>query len=114
MALRAIEALDDPEAEFVSSVFVQIETLPQSVYNKRPLEVEFYEEFFKKVSIWVDPNNELAQKALEEASRFGLGAIDSFHVAAAKSAGATELITNEKPQRSIHRAKGISIRSIAP
>ena len=112
MSLRALEAIDDPDAEFVSSVFVQMETLPKSIFNKQRLETEFYEEFFKRVSVWVDASKELAQSALEESSKFGLGAIDLLHVVAAKSAGAVELITNEKPSRSIHRAKGIPVRSI--
>jgi hypothetical protein len=34
-AARAMEILDDPEREFAASVFLQLEVLPQAVFNKR-------------------------------------------------------------------------------
>jgi predicted nucleic acid-binding protein len=47
-----------------------------------------------------------------EARESGLGAMDALHVAAAVLAGATELITDEKPDKSIHRTQSIKVISI--
>jgi predicted nucleic acid-binding protein len=41
-------------------------------------------------------------------------AMDALHVAAAASVGASELITTEKPSRSIHRARAIKVVTIYP
>lgn len=38
--------------------------------------------------------------------------MDALHVAAAVLVGATEFITNEKPEKSIHRTKSIQVISI--
>jgi hypothetical protein len=38
--------------------------------------------------------------------------MDALHVAAAVLAGATELITTEKPDKSIHRTRSIQVISI--
>jgi hypothetical protein len=38
--------------------------------------------------------------------------MDALHVAAAVLVGATEFITNEKPEKSIHRTKSIQVVSI--
>jgi hypothetical protein len=40
--------------------------------------------------------------------------MDALHVAAAISAGAEELITTEKLEKSIHRVDSINILSIRP
>jgi hypothetical protein len=42
-AARAMEILDDPEREFAASVFLQLEVLPQAVFNKRVAESAFYD-----------------------------------------------------------------------
>lgn len=43
VATRAMQVLDDPDREFVSSPFLRLEVLPKAVYGKRQAEVEFYE-----------------------------------------------------------------------
>ena len=40
--------------------------------------------------------------------------MDALHIAAAISVGATEFITNEKLEKSIHRTKRIKVISIYP
>lgn len=114
MARKAFELFDDPNVDFASSIFVQLETLPKPVYFKRTAEVEFYEKFFKSVTIWVEANKELTQSALDEALKNGLGALDALHVAAAVQCGADELVTTEKTKTALTRVSSIPIRSLSP
>lgn len=114
VATHAMKILDDPEREFVASPFLKLEVLPKAVYEKRQAEVEFYETFFNAVTFWAESVNEIAKNAYIEACKSGLKAMDALHVAAAISAGAEELITTEKPEKSIHRVDSINIFSIRP
>ena len=114
VATYAMRILDDPDREFVASPFLKLEVLPKAVYEKRQAEVEFYETFFNAVTYWVHSVEETAKNAYTEACKFGLNGMDAPHVAAAISAGAEELITTEKPEKSIHRVDSINILSIRP
>jgi len=114
VATHAMKILDDPDREFVASPFLKLEVLPKAVYEKRQAEVEFYETFFNAVTYWAESVNEITKNAYIEACKFGLNAMDALHVAAAISAGAEELITTEKPEKSIHRVDSINILSIRP
>jgi predicted nucleic acid-binding protein len=114
VATHAMKILDDPDREFVASPFLKLEVLPKAVYEKRQAEVEFYETFFNAVTYWAESVNEIAKNAYIEACKSGLNAMDALHVAAAISAGAEELITTEKPEKSIHRVDSINIFSIRP
>ncbi|MDP8238976.1 MAG: PIN domain-containing protein [Candidatus Hatepunaea meridiana] len=112
IAQRAWEILDDPNRVFASSIFVKIEVLPKPIFNRRHYEVEFYNEFFNKVSLWVEFSKDLVESAYSEATRSGLSAIDAFHVVSAASVRADELITTEKISKPIHRTDLVAIRSI--
>lgn len=83
-------------------------------FNKRVAEVEFYEAFFATVSHWATDLAAVAEIAMREASTNGVEAMDALHVAAAASVGASELITTEKPSRSIHRARAVKVVTIYP
>jgi hypothetical protein len=113
-AARAMEIFDDPEREFAASAFLRLEVLPQALFNKRVAEAEFYEAFFATVSHWATDLAAVAEIAMREASANGVEAMDALHVAAAASAGASELITTEKPSRSIHRARAVKVVTIYP
>jgi predicted nucleic acid-binding protein len=113
-AARAMEVLDNPEREFAASPFLRLEVLPQAVFNKREAEVAFYEAFFAAVTKWATDLPAITEAALREASRFGVEAMDALHVVAAASVGAAELVTAEKPSRSIHRARAVKIVTIHP
>lgn len=113
VAIRAFETLNDPEVEFASSIFIQLETLPKAKYNKREEETAFYDEFFQGVTVWVEPSVELAQSALSEALTNGLGAMDALHVASAISCQAHEIITTEKTTKPISRVTSIQVHSIS-
>ena len=105
-----MEVLDDPEREFAASIFLRLEVLPQALFNKREAEVAFYEAFFSAVSKWATDLEAISEAALREASTYGVEAMDALHVAAAAALGAAELVTIEKPSRSIHRARSVKSR----
>jgi hypothetical protein len=113
-AARAMEVLDDPEREFAASPFLRLEVLPQAAFNKREAEVAFYEAFFAAVSKWATDLLAITDAAMREASTCGVEAMDALHVAAAASVGAVELVTTEKPTRSIHRARAVKVVTIHP
>ncbi len=111
-SLRAVEVLDDPNREFVSSPFLKLEVLPKAIYNQRKSETQFYEAYFSAVGHYVTDLGQVLLKGDHEARQSGLGAMDLLHVAAAVLAGATELITTEKLDKSIHRTRSIQVISI--
>ena len=113
-AARAMAILDDPDREFAASPFLRLEVLPQATFNKRTAEVAFYETFFSAVSTWALDLTAIAEAALAEASSCGVEAMDALHVAAAASVRAVELVTSEKPSRSIHRARAVKVVTIYP
>ena len=114
MALRALEVLDDPAREFVSSIFVKLEVLPKAIYYKNEAEAQFYEAFFSGVSHWANPHETLIQEAFKEASQVGLAALDALHVVSALSLGAEELVTTEKTDKPLHRTRLIRVVTIGP
>lgn len=109
---RALAILDDPERSFAASPFLKLEVLPQARFNKRDLELAFYEDFFSAVSVWATDLQAITDAALTEASTYGVEAVDALHVAAAALVGAAELVTTEKPARSIHRARSVKVTTI--
>ena len=114
LAERAFQFLEDENREFASSIFLKLEVLPKAIYNQQSSEVKFYETFFAEVSHWATDIDAIIEAAYQESSQFGLGAMDALHIAAAVSVGATEFITNEKLEKSIHRTKRIKVISIYP
>lgn len=114
IALKAIEILDDPNREFASSVFLQLEVLPKAVYYKNEAEAEFYKTFFNAVTHWAASIETIAREAFREACDTGLAAMDALHVASAISIGAEELVTTEGAEKPIHRTRLIRVVSILP
>lgn len=110
----ALRILTDSNRKFASSIFVKLEVLPKAIYHQQTEEVEFYQEFFQGVSYWAADIDKIIKSAEEEASKSGLGAMDALHIAAAISLGATEFVTTERPEKSIHRTQSIKVTSIYP
>lgn len=108
---EALTVIDDPDREFVSSVYVQLETLPMATWLEQNDQVEAYGVIFANVSRWVPSSPELSQRALGLAGEYGLGAMDALHVAAAEAAEA-ELVTAEKPTKPMLRVTSITVTSI--
>lgn len=113
-AVRAMAVLDDPERGFAASPFLRLEVLPQAAFNKRSAETAFYEAFFASIAHWASDLDAIVKAAEAEASDCGVEAMDALHVAAAASVGAVELVTTEKPSRSIHRARSVRVVTIYP
>jgi hypothetical protein len=57
---RSLLILSDPDREFVTSDFLQMEVMPIPVYFGRKREMKFYEHFFDSVSHWVEAKTLLA------------------------------------------------------
>ena len=112
-AAKAMQILDDPGREWASSFYVKLEVMPGPTYHKREDEREGCESYFARITRWAECNEPLLHAALHEASVNGvLGAVDALHVAAAAQLGCHELVTSEAPDKPIHRAKGVAVRSI--
>src|SRR4051794_336737 len=109
LAARALEILDDPQREFVASVFLRLELLPKPVYYRNRLEAEFYEEFFAGVTQWSEEYEQMTQEAMQQACACGLAALDALHVAAAICMGATEFVTTERRDKPLHRVQAIQV-----
>lgn len=112
LASAAMAILDDPQREFASSVFVRLEVLPKAIHQRRSEEVAFYKEFFSNVTHWPASVSELTDVAEREACRWGLGAIDALHIAAALSVGAAELVTTESPTKPLCRVESLRVVSL--
>lgn len=112
LAEKALSILEDSDREFASSIFVKLEILPKAIYNKKQPEINFYNTYFEAVSYWATDLENIIKKGLEEASHYGTGAMDSLHIASAKLLQVDEFITNEKPNKSIHRSQSINIFSL--
>ena len=111
-ARRAIDILDDPYREFAASDYLRLEVVPKAVYFEHPLEVAFYDAFFRNVARWADCDETLINSALAVATEHGLAATDALHVAAAKSLGANVLVTGERPTKPMFRVRDIAIHSL--
>lgn len=96
LATKALSILDDPNRQFVSSIFLKLEVLPKAVYHKNTSEVEFYEAVFDAVTDWAESKDEIIETGYKEALAYGLAALDALHVAAAVILEADELVTTEK------------------
>jgi predicted nucleic acid-binding protein len=114
IAIKALEVLDDPNREFISSVFLKLEVLPKAMYYGNEAEVEFYKTFFDAVIDWADTLDRIVQEAFREACSAGLAAMDALHVASAASLGADELVTTERAKKPIHRTALVRVVSITP
>jgi len=99
---RALAIITDPNRQFVSSLFSKMEVIPLAIHFGRGKERLFYETFFHRVQIWVDPAD-IYGDAYQLACQYALGAIDALHLAAASFAGA-EFVSAEKPTKPLYQA----------
>lgn len=110
----AMQVLDDPNRDFVTSDFVRLEVLPKAIYNLQADEADFYRAFFDAAAVAMSISGEFVARAEHEAEQAGLSAVDALHVAAAKEAGCSELVTAEKPTKPIFRVTGLAVTTIRP
>jgi predicted nucleic acid-binding protein len=109
---RALDVLADPNREFAASVFVQLEVMPKALWTRNQVEQQVYEDFFNDVKLWPSDTDAVIAQAQKEAAIYGLGSMDALHIAAALLLKADELVTMEKPTKSIHRTKSIKVVSL--
>ena len=112
IAQEAFAVLDDPDAQFASSIFVKLEVLPKALYNRRFAEAQFYETFFAATAVWSEPTPQLTQTAFDIAATLGLSAMDALHVAAAIAVNADQLVTSERASSPLLRVRMLSVRTI--
>lgn len=99
---RALAVITDPSRQFVATLFSRLEVIPLAIHFGRSKERLFYEAFFNRVQLWVDPVN-IYDEAYQLACRHALGAIDALHLAAASLASA-EFVSAEKPTKPLYQA----------
>ncbi len=100
--LRALAIITDPSRQFASSLFSRMEIIPLAIHFGRTKERLFYETFFRRVQVWIDPTD-IYDDAYQLACTYALGAMDAFHLAAANAVSA-EFISAEKPTKPIYQA----------
>ena len=104
----ALRVLEDPDRVFLCSPFVQLETTPKALFNKRSEEHRFYQKYFRHASMTNDVKAILGY-GFREAAKSGVGPMDSLHIAAAHLLDADEFITTEKPGKSIYRTSLVKV-----
>lgn len=79
-----------------------MEAIPLAIHFGRTKERLFYETFFSRVHIWIDPTA-IYDNAYQLACQHALGTVDVFHLASASFASA-EFVSAEKPTKPLYRA----------
>ena len=108
-AARSIMA--DETRTFLTCENVRLELLPKPLYEKRRMEVEFYNEYFGAATI--EPFSAgLGDAAFALAKKHGLAAGDALNLASAIRQRADEFITSELPGKPAFRVAGIKVVSL--
>ncbi|MBL8761309.1 MAG: PIN domain-containing protein [Phycisphaerae bacterium] len=110
----ALAILDDPNREFVSSDFVQLEVLPKAAFHRRNDELNVYREFFEGGLVDVVASKSITQSAIAVASEHDIHAMDALHIASALEAGVDEFVTTEKPSKPMFKLAQPRVVSIHP
>jgi len=112
LAGAALTILGDDTREFFSAQMVRLELLPKPRFEKRRLELEFYEAHFAEVMAFEPLSEELGNEAEALAARYGLAGPDALQIAAAIRLGVEEFYTSEKPGRPMFRVKELRVISL--
>lgn len=102
----------EDQREFFTSDNVKLELLPKATFEKRLVEVEFYQTHFDSAVANEPFSPQLGRTALRLATKHGLSAGDALNIAAAIRQGAEEFITSELPGKPIFRVAGIRVISL--
>ena len=100
---QALSVLRDTDRKFLTSIFLYLEVAPKAIFHRKQLEHRFYRRYFRGAQ-WCNDTRGIANLARRECAHHGLGAMDGLHTAAACLLEADELITTEKPAKSIYRS----------
>jgi hypothetical protein len=100
--VRALTIIGDRNREFAATRYLILEVLPIPVRYQRQRELNFYQQFFAAVAVWID-EAPLIQSAIALACQHGLGGMDALHLAAAISVNA-EFVSAERTTKPIYGA----------
>ena len=107
---RAIMA--DERHDFVSCENVSLELIAKPVFEKRTVEVLFYDEYFSAAK-YVEPfSPELGAAAFALARKYGLAAGDALNLASAIRQDADEFVTSESPGKPLFRVRELRVVTI--
>lgn len=112
LALPALSIMSDDTREFVTSQLVRLELLPKPRFERRPIEVRFYDSHFAEAVACEPLSEELGREAEALAARYGLSGADALQAAAAIRQGAGEFYTSERPGKPLFRVKEIRVISL--
>jgi predicted nucleic acid-binding protein len=102
----------DDRREFVTSQLVRLELLPKPRFERRLMEVRFYESHFAEAVACEPLSVELGREAEGLAARYGLSGADALHLAAAIRQGAEEFYSSERPGKPMFRVKELRVISL--
>lgn len=109
-AQLAISEISQTDVEYVFSPLSELEVLPQPLKHCKE-QAAFFEEWFKTAQCeWY--SYEVHRRAIDQASRYSIAALDAAHVATAIVSGADELITAEKLTKPMYQSKEMRVRNI--
>lgn len=112
---NALALLRQTNRSFASSSFVRLELIPKPYFLKKHPKVKFYHFFLDKyIHDWATLSDALVEDAYSYAKKYGLGAMDALHIAAAISLGCVDFITTEKVTKPMHRVQELNVISINP
>ena len=94
LARPALSIMSDDQREFVTSQLVRLELLPKPRFERRLMEVRFYESHFAEAAACEPLSVELGREAEVLAARYGLSGADALHIAAAIRQGVVEFYTS--------------------
>ena len=106
---QANSIVDDPNREFIVSIFLELETRPKAVYINRQSEAAWYESYFLAAQHSLEVNEAFLKRSYKLACVYGLGGFDALHAATALALKADEFITTEKPTKPIYRVPGLNV-----
>lgn len=112
LAAAALSIMADDAREFVTSQMVRLELLPKPRFERRPLEVQFYESHFGEATACEALSPELGSEAEALAARYGLSGADALQIAAAIRHGVQEFYTSERPSKPLFRVKELAVISL--
>jgi predicted nucleic acid-binding protein len=112
MAARALSIMADDAREFVTAQSIRLELLPKPRFERRTMEVRFYESHFAEAVACEPLSEALGRLAEDQASKYGLSGADALHLAAAIRLGAGEFYTTERPEKPLFRVQDLRVISL--
>ncbi len=108
----ALAVMADDRRQFFTSDNVKLELLPKPTFERRRVELEFYQTHFDS-TVHSEPfSAELGAAALALARKYGLAAGDALNLAAAIRQGVEEFVTSELPGKPLFRVTEVTVTSI--